>query len=186
MGFTDTLPSGLVIAAAPNVSGTCTGGTVTAAAGSGTITVAGKSVPASGVSSPVVPVASVTTGASFTAVTVSVTATCDENCAKTWRPYIAPVGALPSGYWDVDTRPDGTKQWAYKGFALYTYAPDKPGDIGGNEIYDLAPVGDDGTVASNGRQVQLVTGAGVDPIVPPGGDVSGVGVGAMFWHAVVP
>jgi len=116
------------------------------------------------------------------------TATCDENCAKTWRPFTAPVGALPSGYWDVDTRPDGTKQWAYKGFALYTYTGDKPGDISGNEIYDLAPVGNDGALASNGRQAHpaTVTGAGVDPIVPPGGDVAGVGVGAMFWHAVVP
>jgi len=116
------------------------------------------------------------------------TATCDDNCAKTWRPYSAPVGALASGYWDVDTRPDGTKQWAYRGFALYTYAVDKPGDMSGNEIYDLAPVGDDGAVVDTGGHAPLatVTGAGVDPIVPPGGDVSGVGVGAMFWHAVVP
>ena len=40
------------------------------------------------------------------------------------------------------TRPDGARQWVYKGFALYTYAGDKPGDINGNEIYDLAQVRD--------------------------------------------
>jgi predicted lipoprotein with Yx(FWY)xxD motif len=93
------------------------------------------------------------------------TASCDNRCAKTWRPYIAPADARPSGYWDVATRPDGTRQWVYKGFALYTYAADKPGDTSGNEIHDLAQIGE-------------------DPIVPAG--VTGAGVGAMFWHAVVP
>jgi len=44
VGFTDNLPSGLMVAAAPNIGGTCTGGTVTAAAGATTITVAGKTV----------------------------------------------------------------------------------------------------------------------------------------------
>ena len=39
--FTDTLPAGLVVADTPNASSTCTNGTVTAAAGSGTIDVAG-------------------------------------------------------------------------------------------------------------------------------------------------
>ena len=42
--LTDTLPTGLAIAATPNVGGTCTGGTVTAVAGSGTITVATSAV----------------------------------------------------------------------------------------------------------------------------------------------
>jgi hypothetical protein len=49
VGFTDTLPTSLKIAAAPNIGGSCAGGTVTAAAGGSTITVAGKTVPASGV-----------------------------------------------------------------------------------------------------------------------------------------
>jgi uncharacterized repeat protein (TIGR01451 family) len=47
VGFTDMLPSGLKIAAVPNIGGTCSGGTVTAAAGGTSITVAGRNVPAS-------------------------------------------------------------------------------------------------------------------------------------------
>jgi predicted lipoprotein with Yx(FWY)xxD motif len=91
--------------------------------------------------------------------------TCDAACMNTWRPYVAPLDGLASGYWDIATRRDGTRQWVYKGFALYTYAADKPGDIGGNAIYDLGRIG--------------------DPILP-GGDYPGAGVGALFWHAVVP
>jgi len=95
------------------------------------------------------------------------TSTCDETCVKTWPPFRAPADALPSGYWDIITRANGVRQWAYKGFALYTYAPDKPGDIGGNANYSLAP-------------------AEVDPNDFLGGTAAGLGVGALFWHAVVP
>jgi predicted lipoprotein with Yx(FWY)xxD motif len=95
------------------------------------------------------------------------TATCDESCAKTWPPFTAPADALPSGYWDIAKRPDGTRQWVYKGFALYTYAADKPGDISGNELHDLGQLGD-------------------APIVAADSSAIGVGIRAMFWHAVVP
>src|SRR5439155_1358970 len=47
VSFTDTLPSKLQIATNPNVGGTCTGGSVTAAAGGTTITVTSRVVPAS-------------------------------------------------------------------------------------------------------------------------------------------
>jgi hypothetical protein len=100
------------------------------------------------------------------------TATCDENCSKTWPPLAAPADAISTGYWDVVTRADGARQWAYKGFALYTFAADKPGDIGGNAIYTLAQIG--GSPKS----------AEIDPNALVGG--SGLGVSAMFWHAVVP
>jgi uncharacterized repeat protein (TIGR01451 family) len=46
VGFTETLPGGLVVAATPNVGGTCVGATVGATAGSTTITVSNLSVPA--------------------------------------------------------------------------------------------------------------------------------------------
>ena len=63
---------------------------------------------------------------------------CDADCLKMWRPVKAPADARPSGYWDVATREDGVKQWVYKGYALYTYAGDKkPGDLTGNDIYDI-------------------------------------------------
>jgi len=93
------------------------------------------------------------------------TSTCDAACTKTWHPFVAPADAIAGGYWDIATRADGTRQWVYKGFALYTYAADKPGDIGGNAIYDIGRIG--------------------DPILPAA-DHPGAGVGALFWHAVVP
>jgi predicted lipoprotein with Yx(FWY)xxD motif len=100
------------------------------------------------------------------------TASCDAQCTKSWPPFSAPPEALPGGYWDIATRADGTRQWVYKGFALYTYAADKPGDISGNAIYDLQQIG------SMER--------GVDPNGSMRAAAPGVGLGAMFWHAVVP
>jgi uncharacterized repeat protein (TIGR01451 family) len=47
-GFTDTYPTGLVNAATPAASTTCTGGSVSAAAGSGALTLNAATVPASG------------------------------------------------------------------------------------------------------------------------------------------
>jgi predicted lipoprotein with Yx(FWY)xxD motif len=98
------------------------------------------------------------------------TSSCDARCAQAWPPLLAPANALPSGFWDVLVRRGGTRQWAYKGFALYTYAADEPGDFKGNAIYDLDPIGNATTRA--------------DPPVPV--TAAGIGLGAMFWHAVVP
>jgi predicted lipoprotein with Yx(FWY)xxD motif len=102
------------------------------------------------------------------------TSTCGDTCTKTWPPYTAPADALPSGYWDILARPGGARQWAYKGFALYTYAADKPGDTGGNAVYDLAQIDGNGNTAA------------IDPNDFVGGAAAGLGVSAMFWHAVVP
>jgi predicted lipoprotein with Yx(FWY)xxD motif len=115
------------------------------------------------------------------------TATCDANCATTWRPYAAPPDAVPSGFWDIAARPDGTRQWVYKGFALYTYSADKPGEITGNEIYDLAQIrdtakaggGDGGGDTAGADSVEEKLARGIPPKI-------GTGVGALFWHAVVP
>jgi predicted lipoprotein with Yx(FWY)xxD motif len=58
---------------------------------------------------------------------------CNGACATNWPPLMAGAGATPSGAWSVVTRDDGTKQWAYKGKPLYTWAKDqKPGDKTGN------------------------------------------------------
>lgn len=54
---------------------------------------------------------------------------CVKDCEK-WRPFLAPDDAVAQGDWSVYTRPDGRKQWAYIGYALWTYDGDKkPGDI---------------------------------------------------------
>lgn len=105
------------------------------------------------------------------------TATCDALCARDWPPFIAPANALPRGFWDIATRTDGRRQWVYKGFALYTYAADKPGEFKGNGIYTLQ------TMDPGDRRSASAEGAG--PKVPVSGAV-GAGLGAMFWHAVVP
>ena len=47
VGFTDTLPAGLVVSTPNGLAGTCGGGTITAVAGSGTITLAAASLAAS-------------------------------------------------------------------------------------------------------------------------------------------
>ena len=71
------------------------------------------------------------------------TSLCDAECLETWRPLRAPPDAWSRGYWEVATRDDGTRQWAYKGFALYTYAGDKnPGDVTGEMVADII-VGDE-------------------------------------------
>jgi predicted lipoprotein with Yx(FWY)xxD motif len=115
------------------------------------------------------------------------TATCDERCARSWPPFTAPARALPCGYWDVASRADGKRQWVYNGYALYRYGAERPGEIRGNEIYELAQVGDGAnTPAESGARRAAPPVAGADPFVPAGGDVAGIGVGAMFWHAVVP
>lgn len=63
---------------------------------------------------------------------------CDAACLKTWQPLTAAADAVPSGYWGIYTRDDGARQWAYKGYALYTYTNDKaPHDIKGAGLYDV-------------------------------------------------
>jgi predicted lipoprotein with Yx(FWY)xxD motif len=99
-------------------------------------------------------------------------ASCDASCAKIWPPFAAPPDALPCGYWDIATRSDGTRQWVYKGFAMYTYAADKPDEFSGNAIYDLQQIGS--------------AQRGIDPNGSVRATAPGTGLGAMFWHAVAP
>jgi predicted lipoprotein with Yx(FWY)xxD motif len=110
------------------------------------------------------------------------TATCDANCSKLWPPFTAPADALPCGFWDILRRADGRRQWAYKGFALYTYAADRAGDIGGNAIYSLAQIRGEEKSAAAPRPAA----ADIDPNDLVDGAAHGLGVSAMFWHAVVP
>jgi predicted lipoprotein with Yx(FWY)xxD motif len=68
---------------------------------------------------------------------------CDAECEKNWPPVKAPSDAQPSGYWTVLQRPDGSKQWAYQGYALYTFTGDKkPGDALSADDYNVLRVND--------------------------------------------
>ncbi len=60
---------------------------------------------------------------------------CNGNCAKNWPPLMADAGSMSMGDWTVITRDDGSKQWAYKGKALYTWIKDtKPGETTGDGV----------------------------------------------------
>ncbi len=62
----------------------------------------------------------------------------DTQCLSKWRPFLAPADAQPNGFWEPVPRDDGTKQWAYKGYALYSYAGDSaPGQHNGQATYDF-------------------------------------------------
>jgi len=62
----------------------------------------------------------------------------DSECLRSWQPLLAPADAHSGGFWEIVNRPDGQRQWAYKGYALYTYAGDKsPEDHTGQATYDF-------------------------------------------------
>lgn len=64
---------------------------------------------------------------------------CNTQCQTMWHPVKASINAQPSGFWQIAIRDDGTRQWTYRGYALYTYGGDKkPGDMLGNDLYDFA------------------------------------------------
>jgi predicted lipoprotein with Yx(FWY)xxD motif len=63
---------------------------------------------------------------------------CSDACLTQWHPFLAPANAQPDGFWDVALRPDGTRQWVYQGYPLYTFRDDKkPGDMNGNDIFNM-------------------------------------------------
>jgi predicted lipoprotein with Yx(FWY)xxD motif len=93
------------------------------------------------------------------------TMTCDAACTQTWKPLAAPADAQPSGYWEVATREDGSKQWSYRGYPVYTFSGDtKPGDMNGNDSYEIMGPNDPFKVADVGMKT----------------------AGAMVWHAIQP
>jgi predicted lipoprotein with Yx(FWY)xxD motif len=85
----------------------------------------------------------------------------EAECLKEWQPLLAPANAVSTGFWEAIARPDGTRQWAYKGYALYTYAGDqRPGDHFGQATYAFAPL--EGSEQDVKRAVMLaaITNAG--------------------------
>ena len=58
---------------------------------------------------------------------------CNGPCATNWPVLKAEAGDKDGDGYTIITRDDGSKQWAYKGKPLYTFAKDqKPGDISGD------------------------------------------------------
>jgi predicted lipoprotein with Yx(FWY)xxD motif len=49
---------------------------------------------------------------------------CDEGCAQTWQPLLAPQLVQAQGEWTLVERSPGVLQWAFRGQPLYTYVLD--------------------------------------------------------------
>lgn len=63
---------------------------------------------------------------------------CNGPCATNWPPLMAPASAKPMGKYSVVTRDDGSRQWAYNGKPLYSWAKDtKPGDTTGDGVNNV-------------------------------------------------
>lgn len=57
---------------------------------------------------------------------------CTAQCLGVWKPLRAAALALPAGEWSPVDRPDGLRQWAFRGKLVYTFDGDqKPGDTRG-------------------------------------------------------
>ncbi|MBC5783244.1 hypothetical protein H8N03_09835 [Ramlibacter sp. USB13] len=54
---------------------------------------------------------------------------CNGDCAVKWPPHMATASDQPRGDYTIVVRNDGSRQWAYKGWPLYTWPEDQePGD----------------------------------------------------------
>lgn len=63
---------------------------------------------------------------------------CYGDCAVKWPPLEAKANARPSEKFGIIIRADGSRQWAYKGEALYTWFKDEaPGDITGDGVKNV-------------------------------------------------
>lgn len=60
---------------------------------------------------------------------------CEKTCLEEWRPFLGGTFSEGRGAWTLVQRADGTRQWAFGGKPLYTFAADKAaGDIRGNNL----------------------------------------------------
>jgi predicted lipoprotein with Yx(FWY)xxD motif len=84
------------------------------------------------------------------------------SCQQLWPPALATKRDRPVGNWTLIERPDGRRQWAYDGSALYTSVRDRhPGDVLGGDSYPR-----DGDAPAVREPIQP------RPDVPPGLSVS--------------
>ena len=92
------------------------------------------------------------------------------SCTQVWPPVLASDDAVEMGKWSLADRADGSKQWAYDGFPLYSSHLDKKaGDVlGGTKI---GSGGDGGVVR---------VPAGPLPDIPPGFKVLGSSTGRLL------
>ena len=105
---------------------------------------------------------------------IGVNAHCTGQCARMWHPFLAPASAQPRGFWNVALRSDGSRQWVYQGFALWTYDGDqRSGDMNGNDALEYAFEDEAGTPQGQPRHV-LDVGTPQD------------GTPALYWAIAIP
>jgi predicted lipoprotein with Yx(FWY)xxD motif len=61
------------------------------------------------------------------------TSACAGPCVASWPPLMADASAKPSGDWSLVDRPDGGKQWAFKGKPVYGFFRDVPNAPAGGD-----------------------------------------------------
>jgi predicted lipoprotein with Yx(FWY)xxD motif len=84
---------------------------------------------------------------------------CNDACLTQWHPFLAPANAQPDGFWGVALRPDGSRQWVYQGYPLYTFLGDKrPGDMNGNDIFNMVLSDNPNQVSSVGTPMHGTAG----------------------------
>jgi predicted lipoprotein with Yx(FWY)xxD motif len=89
-----------------------------------------------------------------------------QSCAEVWPPVLASENSKPVGKWTIVDRKDGSKQWTYDGFPLYTSSLDRqPGDVFGatklmfNDVFaPREPVGPPPNVPAGFRVYQATSG----------------------------
>ncbi|MCC6914235.1 MAG: hypothetical protein IT566_11080 [Rhodospirillaceae bacterium] len=95
------------------------------------------------------------------------------SCAQLWPPVPAPADAKGVDKWTAVKRPDGTMQWAYDGFPMYTSILDKkPGDVNGGTRRRVT-----------GEAGALREPVGPPPVIPPGFIVIQVATGRLVATA---
>jgi hypothetical protein len=113
VAFTDPLPSGLVVATPNGLSGPCGGGTITAVAGSGAVSLSGAALPTSGTCTFSVNVTGNTAGVKNNSVTVSSTQTGPGNTANASVTVVAPP-TISKSFLSHSLQPGGTTQLGFE------------------------------------------------------------------------
>jgi uncharacterized repeat protein (TIGR01451 family) len=138
LSFTDSLPAGLIVASTPNLSNTC-GGTATATAGSGTVSLSGGTVASSASCAVSVNVQGTTAGDKFNSVTVSSTEGGTSTAATATVTVVAPA-AINKGFNPTSVPKNGTSTITFTISNPNNPGTPSNGDLTGVAFSDTLPV----------------------------------------------
>ncbi|MGC2696749.1 MAG: CSLREA domain-containing protein, partial [Candidatus Angelobacter sp.] len=138
VAFTDNLPAGLVVATPPNVGGTCTG-TITAVAGSGSVSLSGQTLAPGANCTVVVNVTGTTAGDKNNSVQVSSTNGGTGNTASATLTVVAPP-TISKGFGAASIPLNGTTTVTFTISNPNNPAVPANGDLSGVTFSDTLPV----------------------------------------------